>query len=504
MSDLPTSNDLIDLFDKVEQDPDSCEARLALAEALFEVEQQDEAVNELLAAAEILGKRGEFDDCISILTRILEIDPDHKRANELRATYYQSVPRSADSASFKGLGEDENEGFGSALFELPVTSAKALARILPFSSEDPKPPAGPIIIPTPSNVSEPNQPLLAALDKELRRNASDVMGDGMLRVTDSSAFIPVQKKLPARVAQSDPVGESVEEDALEEAFQAGFLSLEDRVYPASDAISVEVLPPNAIIDLLSSERLQLMLEDASLLRYEKDQALFELSAAGRVLYVIVRGTVDVEREVEGRGNIKIDQLSAGDFFGEFELLTVAPPKARLVASQPADILEIPKKWVDEITKANPEVTNLLWDIYFQRSFHSMMATSRLFVGLPRETINLIAADLEPRLYEPGDMVLRTGEKPKGIHGVVGGNLVVMRGTNSTEILTRLVPGDTFGVVSTASRRASRARVIATEDTTVLWLSSASIEALSERSPTFKLALEQACRDRVWRYKLSQG
>jgi CRP-like cAMP-binding protein len=71
-----------------------------------------------------------------------------------------------------------------------------------------------------------------------------------------------------------------------------------------------------------------------------------------------------------------------------------------------------------------------------------------------------------------------------------------------EVMSRLAPGEFFGVVSSASGSPVTASVVATEDTTLLWLPPETLRALKEGDPAFTEALANASHSRVWEYRLT--
>jgi CRP-like cAMP-binding protein len=292
---------------------------------------------------------------------------------------------------------------------------------------------------------------------------------------------------------------------LDETFQDGSAPIGERISPAMSALSVDALLPNPIIDVLSREQLESLLQRVDLLRFQPGEIVLSKHRRRRALYVTVQGCLEVRRPVEGRGVKAVDLLRPGDFFGEFELLTVVDSDAHLVAVTAAEIIEIPEHIVDEIGASWPEVRELLWEAYYRRSFHSMMAVSSLFSDLPRDVVSQIAVELEPLVFEVGDIVLRRGHQPEGLFGIVGGSLVVVKPREpSGQLVARLGPGDFFGVVSSASGTPSPASVVATEGSTLVWLPVEVIRSLRDRLPDFDAALVAAGRGRLWRYPMTRG
>ena len=71
---------------------------------------------------------------------------------------------------------------------------------------------------------------------------------------------------------------------------------------------------------------------------------------GREFFVLVEGTADVRK-----GNRRINQLSAGDFFGEISLITQRPRTATVTATSPLRALVITDRSFRNLLEHQPEI-----------------------------------------------------------------------------------------------------------------------------------------------------
>lgn len=71
---------------------------------------------------------------------------------------------------------------------------------------------------------------------------------------------------------------------------------------------------------------------------------------GREFFVLVEGTVRVTR-----GEEKIGDLGAGDWFGEIALLTHAPRTATVTATSPVDVLVITDRRFRQVVETMPSI-----------------------------------------------------------------------------------------------------------------------------------------------------
>ena len=71
---------------------------------------------------------------------------------------------------------------------------------------------------------------------------------------------------------------------------------------------------------------------------------------GREFFVLVEGTADVRK-----GNRRINQLNAGDFFGEISLITQRPRTATVTATSPVRALIITDRSFRNLLEHQPEI-----------------------------------------------------------------------------------------------------------------------------------------------------
>ena len=71
---------------------------------------------------------------------------------------------------------------------------------------------------------------------------------------------------------------------------------------------------------------------------------------GREFFVLIDGTADVKR-----GNRRINQMGAGDFFGEISLITQRPRTATVVATSPVRALVITDRSFRRLLEHQPDI-----------------------------------------------------------------------------------------------------------------------------------------------------
>lgn len=94
----------------------------------------------------------------------------------------------------------------------------------------------------------------------------------------------------------------------------------------------------SLIFLTKQDR-DLLLEAGEIRRYAEGEVVLEEGSARQSLFIILDGSVQVERAGLGRG-IELATLGPGDLFGEMSFLEGAPSSADVVCKEVAEILII--------------------------------------------------------------------------------------------------------------------------------------------------------------------
>ncbi len=105
---------------------------------------------------------------------------------------------------------------------------------------------------------------------------------------------------------------------------------------------------------LSRDRLANLIEQATLVGIPAGGMIVNEAEQGDALYIIIYGTARVVHEVNGE-RLNIALLRAGDYFGEWSLLTGAPRTASVEAITRVEALRIDRSPFQEFIRHNPEV-----------------------------------------------------------------------------------------------------------------------------------------------------
>jgi CRP/FNR family transcriptional regulator, cyclic AMP receptor protein len=120
-----------------------------------------------------------------------------------------------------------------------------------------------------------------------------------------------------------------------------------------------VLRKNAKVDLIKSaplfsecsrKHLNEIAEIADEIDLKEGKELTSEGRPGREFFVLIEGTADVKR-----GDRRINQMGAGDFFGEISLITQRPRTATVVATSPVRALVITDRSFRRLLEHQPDI-----------------------------------------------------------------------------------------------------------------------------------------------------
>lgn len=95
-----------------------------------------------------------------------------------------------------------------------------------------------------------------------------------------------------------------------------------------------------IFDGLETRDINKVLKVASGKKYEKDEVIFKEGDLGDCFYLIIEGSVRIEKLVQENVIEPVAKLGTGDYFGEMSLLDGEPRSASVIANETSKLLEV--------------------------------------------------------------------------------------------------------------------------------------------------------------------
>ena len=237
-----------------------------------------------------------------------------------------------------------------------------------------------------------------------------------------------------------------------------------------------------LLSELDSDLVRYLIEVGSIAHCTEGRALFMEGESGSSLYLILSGSVYVEREDVETGEIRrLATLRPGAFFGEMALLTDAPRSATVRAASDSMLLEVSRDDVRKLIEREQRVLTLLMRFFRARLVGTLMATSALFKPFSPEARRRLVTRFKLREVPADYIVLKKGDRSDGLYVVLVGELAAIV-PEETKILGYLGPGDMFGEMSLIEKKPAMATIRTESRSWVLRLPAQDFAELSEQHP----------------------
>ena len=123
--------------------------------------------------------------------------------------------------------------------------------------------------------------------------------------------------------------------------------------------NVEIFAP------LSDEETDRLAKSSRMRIYAPGEAIVRMGQEGNSMFVIMRGSVEVQISQGGATKV-INKLRENDFFGEMSMLTGEPRTATVVAVEETEVLRIDKNAIKPIFEANPDLVSSISEMIEER------------------------------------------------------------------------------------------------------------------------------------------
>lgn len=110
---------------------------------------------------------------------------------------------------------------------------------------------------------------------------------------------------------------------------------------------------------LSDEQLQLLVDDSQLLTYGPGEAVVREGAEGHSLFCLLRGRVEVVKQLEDGRRVRVRELPAGNVFGEMTLFLDAPRSATVRTLEECQLLRVGRPAVRRLLESHPPLLERL-------------------------------------------------------------------------------------------------------------------------------------------------
>ncbi len=252
-----------------------------------------------------------------------------------------------------------------------------------------------------------------------------------------------------------------------------------------------------LLNALDGKAFAAFAAQATLRRFEPDQAIINQRSAGRTMYLIARGRVLIHATTDSGDKLYLSSLTAGDFFGENSFFTGAPRSATVEALYPTEVFEIDRALYDRVMRDNPNANQVLLKFYKERIVDVVLAKSPVFGLLPNDDRRAIVAQFSLAVFEPGQVVIRQGETTDSIYLIKEGSAEVFSEAGGVRrSLSVLGPGTVFGEVAALRKIPRTASVVAQGKLETLCLPGRQFEAILAAKPEVRAKVLEVIAERV--------
>jgi CRP-like cAMP-binding protein len=138
------------------------------------------------------------------------------------------------------------------------------------------------------------------------------------------------------------------------------MAFDEQVNAVTERLNnVEIFAP------LSDEETERLAQSSRLRVYAPGEAIVRMGQEGNSMFVIIRGSVEVQILQSGKTTV-INKLRENDFFGEMSLFTGEPRTATVVAVEETEVIRIAKESIKPIFEANPDLVSAIGEMIEER------------------------------------------------------------------------------------------------------------------------------------------
>ena len=279
----------------------------------------------------------------------------------------------------------------------------------------------------------------------------------------------------------DPT-EPADEKLLRECFAAAFP--QRSVAEVLDYVRARV----PILAGLSTLQLRETMLDCQIRRFAAGEVVFRRGEYSNSLWNIAEGAASVELD-EARPDANV-RIGAGEFFGEWGLLSGRRRTATIVASEPAVMVEIPLRAMRRLQTSVEAVQRELDRVAIRRLVHTTLGTGR-----PIAELEEVVAGSQLQRYKAGECIVREGDEVDALYILRSGSAIVsgMQG-GRVNVLNFVSAGSLFGergfLDDEARRAATISAAIASE---VVRIDAASVRAALSHVPQLRGVFNKAVK-----------
>ncbi|MDQ3249910.1 MAG: cyclic nucleotide-binding domain-containing protein [Chloroflexota bacterium] len=258
---------------------------------------------------------------------------------------------------------------------------------------------------------------------------------------------------------------------------------------------------------LAERELALVAESFVVGHCPANAALFKAGDQSEALYLIEKGFVRLTTE----SGHNLATLGPGSVIGDSTLFQGATQDVNAICVADLDVWKLPDRKLRELVLQHPAI-----GIQLSKNFGSLLAQMEDYLvqrlarttelsGLPRNTLQAVANQLQPRALAAQETLYRAGEATAGLFVIERGSVELRPEANAAEPEgQRLQGGALVGALALLTNKPYSNTAIALEDSLLWVLPTENFQAINSRHPGLRRSLGRNVRARLNRADQAQA
>ncbi|MBM3223984.1 MAG: cyclic nucleotide-binding domain-containing protein, partial [Candidatus Tectomicrobia bacterium] len=172
--------------------------------------------------------------------------------------------------------------------------------------------------------------------------------------------------------------------------------------------------------------------------FRQGQAIFEEGKFETTFFTLIEGNVELTFRADPARRIGLHQ---GEFFGEMSLISDRPRTATVTATNHVLVLEVPRRAMLKLMKAEPSVKTFIDGVYILRALQSNLCPE-----LTSQEFHEVVSDATLRPVKKDEVIFRAGDDEDGVYLIRSGTFKILkkRADGQEYVVTYLNVGNYFG------------------------------------------------------------
>lgn len=241
--------------------------------------------------------------------------------------------------------------------------------------------------------------------------------------------------------------------------------------------------------------------------FQPESAIIRQGEKGDKFYILLNGKADVYINTPGGGELQVNQLQPGQYFGEMALLGGGVRAATVKASHegPVSVVALNEKAFNSLINDSRSLREELMSLVERRNtYRQLQAIS----SLDETALGSILRETKPVLYQEGHEIIKQGDVGDTFYLLLDGQVdILVKGEHDGEVLVnQLTKGSYFGEMALMGnkRRNATVRVSQGHSAKLIELGVREFDQLEDSSEIFKTHVYDAAGKRKRQLESTHG